>query len=54
MNADRLTPDALQHLMQHKDYQTTQRYISLARQLKPAADNLGVSDVNCKSSSRAN
>lgn len=35
MNADRLSPDALQALMQHKDYQTTQRYISIARQLKP-------------------
>jgi hypothetical protein len=31
LNADRLTPDVLQHLMQHQDYQTTQRYINLAR-----------------------
>jgi integrase len=45
MNAERLTADALQLLMQHKDYQTTQRYISMARQLKPAAQNLFVPDV---------
>jgi integrase len=42
MNADRLTADALQLLMQHKDYQTTQRYINMARQAKPAAHNLFV------------
>jgi integrase len=42
MNADRLTLDVLQVLMQHKDYQTTQRYINMARQLKPAAHNLFV------------
>ena len=45
MNAERLTADALQALMQHKDYQTTQRYINMARQLKPAAHNLFVPDV---------
>lgn len=45
MNADRLTADALQHLMQHKDYKTTQRYISIARQLTPAVANLFVPDV---------
>jgi integrase len=45
MNAERLTADALQALMQHKDYQTTQRYIAMARQLKPAAQNLFVPDV---------
>jgi integrase len=48
MNAGRLTADALQHLMQHKDYQTTQRYISMARQLKPAAQNLFVPDLKPK------
>jgi integrase len=42
MNAANLTPDALQHLMQHRDYQTTQRYINLARQLNPAVQNLFV------------
>jgi integrase len=42
MNAVNLTPDALQHLMQHRDYQTTQRYINLARQLNPAVQNLYV------------
>jgi integrase len=45
MNADRLTPDALQALMQHKDYQTTQRYINMARQLNPAVQNLYVPPV---------
>jgi hypothetical protein len=46
--ADKLTPDALQALMQHKDYQTTQRYINLARQLNPALQNLFVPDVRPK------
>jgi integrase len=32
LNAERLTPDALQGLMQHKAYTTTQRYINMARQ----------------------
>jgi len=40
MNADRMSGDALQALMQHKDYQTTQRYINMARQLKPAVAEL--------------
>ncbi len=45
LNADKLTPDALQHLMQHKDYQTTQRYINMARQLNPAVAGLFVPDL---------
>lgn len=45
MNADRLTADALQHLIQHKDYQATQRYINMARQLKPAVENLYVPEM---------
>lgn len=45
MNADRLTPDVLQALMQHKDYQTTQRYINIGRQLKPATHGLYVPPV---------
>ncbi len=48
MNADRMTPDALQALMQHKDYQTTQRYINMARQLTPAVQNLYVPDLGRK------
>ncbi len=51
MNADRLTADALQLLMQHKDYQTTQRYINMARQLNPAAQNLFVPDLHAKQAS---
>jgi integrase len=45
MNADKLTPDAVQALMQHKDYQTTQRYIATARQLNPAVEALYVPNV---------
>ena len=40
MNADNMSADALQPLMQHKDYQTTQRYINMARQLTPAVHKL--------------
>ncbi len=42
MNADRMTADALQSLMQHRDYQTTKRYIAMARQLKPAVEHVFV------------
>lgn len=45
MNAGTLSGDALQILMQHKDYQTTQRYINMARQLTPAVQNLYVPSV---------
>ncbi|MBS0208735.1 MAG: site-specific integrase [Planctomycetes bacterium] len=40
MNADRLSPQALQELMQHKSFTTTQRYINMARQLTPTVQNL--------------
>ena len=45
MNADRLTADALQTLMRHKSYQTTQRYIAMARQIDEAVEKLHVPDV---------
>ncbi len=45
MNADKLTPDALQALMRHKSYQTTQLYISMARQMDAAVAGLHVPDV---------
>lgn len=45
MNADRLTADMLQVLMQHKDYKTTQRYINMARQLMPAVAELFVPTI---------
>ncbi len=48
MNADRLTGDALQAMMRHKSYTTTQRYIAIARQLDQAADNLYVPDLGRK------
>lgn len=45
MNADRLTPETLQQLMQHRDYHTTRGYINLARQLKPAAHAVFVPEL---------
>lgn len=45
MNAESMTADALQKLMQHKSYTTTQRYINLAHQVKSAVANLHVPDV---------
>jgi integrase len=45
MNADKLTPDALQALMRHKSYQTTQKYINLARQMDKAVASLHVPEV---------
>ena len=45
MNADKLSADALQALMRHKSYQTTQRYIALSRQMDKAIEVLHVPDV---------
>jgi integrase len=45
MNADKLTPDALQALMRHKSYLTTQKYINMARQMDAAVAGLHVPDV---------
>jgi integrase len=45
MNADKLTPDALQSLMRHKSYSTTQIYINLARQMDDAVASLHVPEV---------
>jgi integrase len=45
MNADKLTPDALQALMRHRSYQTTQRYINMARQMDAAVASLHVPEV---------
>lgn len=44
MNADKLTADALQSLMRHKSYQTTQRYINLSRQMDAVIESLHVPD----------
>jgi len=46
MNADKLTADALQALMQHRSYKTTQGYINMARQLNPAVATLYVPTVD--------
>jgi integrase len=45
MNADKLSADALQALMRHKSYQTTQVYINLTRQLDAAVQVLHVPEV---------
>jgi integrase len=45
MNADKLTADALQALMRHKSYQTTQVYINMARQMDQTVASLHVPDV---------
>ncbi|MBM4090977.1 MAG: hypothetical protein FJ276_16375 [Planctomycetes bacterium] len=45
MNADRMSADALQVIMRHRDYGTTRRYINLARQLNPAANNIFVPEL---------
>ena len=50
MNADKLTPDALQALMRHKSYTTTQRYINMARQMDAAVASLHVPEVLKKGS----
>lgn len=44
-NALTLTADGLQTLMRHKSYTTTQRYISMARQLDQAVQGLHVPEV---------
>lgn len=45
MNAARLTPDALQALMRHRSYSTTQLYINTARQMDKAVADLHVPEV---------
>lgn len=45
LNAETLTADALQSLMQHRSYLTTQRYINMARQLTRAVDGLHVPEA---------
>lgn len=44
-NAKRLSADALQKLMRHKSYTTTQRYINMTSQLEEAVAVLHVPDV---------
>jgi len=52
MNAARLSADQLQALMRHMSYQTTQRYINMAKQLDSAVDVLFVPQVAAKVSDR--
>jgi integrase len=48
MNADRMSADALQAIMRHRDYGTTKRYINLARQLNPATRDIFVPQLPAK------
>ncbi len=41
-NAEQLTPDALQTLMRHKSYLTTQKYINMGKQIDKAVEKLFV------------
>ncbi|MEX2175887.1 MAG: tyrosine-type recombinase/integrase [Pirellulaceae bacterium] len=45
LNAGNMSGDALQKLMRHKSYSTTQRYINLAGQVNAAVATLFVPDV---------
>ena len=45
VNAETMSADALQALMRHKSYSTTQRYINLANQVNRAVEGLHVPDV---------
>jgi len=46
LNSETLTADALQLMMQHRAYATTQRYINLARQASTTADKLFVPKIS--------
>ena len=48
VNAETLTADALQRLMRHRSYTTTQRYINLAQQLNRSVERLQVPEVLLK------
>ena len=45
LNAESMTGDALQKLMRHKAYATTQGYINMAQQVTRAVEGLHVPDV---------
>jgi len=44
-NFDRMTGEELQAMMQHASYSTTQRYISMGRQMKATADKVFVPNL---------
>jgi integrase len=46
LNADRLTAEQLQTIMQHKSFQTTLGYIDRARKMNPALQNVFVPDLS--------
>lgn len=45
VNAETLTADAVQTLIRHRSYLTTQKYINIAYQLNCSVDNLHVPGV---------
>jgi integrase len=45
MNHDKLSPDALQLLMQHKSWITTKKYINMGRQMDKVVESLHVPEV---------
>ena len=45
MNAASMTADALQALMRHKSYTTTQKYIAMSQQMNPAVAALFVPEL---------
>ena len=49
-NAGKLSADALQKLMRHRSYTTTQRYINMAQQLNRSVEKLHVPEVLRRSS----
>ncbi len=51
VNAETLSADALQHLMRHKSYQTTPRYINMAEQVNRSVEHLHVPEVLRKAAS---
>ena len=44
-NAETLTASALQSLMRHKSFTTTQRYVNMAKQLNRSVEKLSVPDI---------
>lgn len=46
LNAANLTPDALQQLMRHQSYQTTQVYINMAKQMDEVVNKLHAPTLN--------
>ena len=48
LNEGQLSPNELQAMMRHKSFETTKRYINMARQLNRTAEKVFVPDVLTK------